>query len=47
MVESWNFILSVISQTWTWLGSWQFHGVSFAAYLIGFSILAILIDNIF
>lgn len=47
MAEAWNFVLSAISQTWQWLGSWTFHGVSFAAYLIGFTILAILIDNIF
>lgn len=47
MVEAWNFILSVITQSYNWLSSWQFHGVSFAGYLIGYAILIILIDRLF
>lgn len=47
MVEAWNWVLSVLSSTWTWLASWQWHGVSFGAYLIGFAILSMLISRIF
>lgn len=46
MAEAWTGVLGIISGCWTWLGSWNFHGVTFAAYLIGFTILSILIDRI-
>lgn len=47
MIDAWNWVLSVISSVWTWLNSWNFHGVPFAGYIIGFVILGILIDRIF
>ena len=47
MNEAFNWVLSTITDTWTWLTSWQFHNVSFGAYLIGFVILSILITRIF
>lgn len=47
MVEAWNWVLSVLSSTWNWLASWQWHGVSFGAYLIGIAILSMLISRIF
>lgn len=47
MNEAFNFVITTLTDTWTWLSSWQFHGVSFAAYLIGFTILSILIARIF
>ena len=47
MNNAFNFIYGVITYTWTWLTSWNFHGVSFGVYLIGFTILSILITRIF
>lgn len=47
MDTAFNNVLSYITDTWTWLGSWQYHGVSFAAYILGFIILSILIRRIF
>lgn len=46
MNDAWSFVLSCISDSWNWLTSWQFHGVSFGFYIIGFIILSILIDRI-
>lgn len=40
-------VLSWITSTWTWLTSWNYHGVSFGAYIVGFIILNILINRIF
>lgn len=40
-------VLSWITSTWTWLGSWNYHGVSFASYLIGLALLSGLIKYIF
>ena len=47
MVDAWNWALSVLTSCWNWLSSWQWHGVSFAYYLVGFVILDILISRIF
>lgn len=46
MTDAWNFVLSIITQTWTWLSSWSFHQVPFSGYIIGFLILGILIERI-
>ena len=40
-------VLSYITSTWNWLTSWNYHGVGFGAYLIGFVVLSILIRRIF
>lgn len=42
-----DWVIDTIADTWTWLTSWNFHGVSFGAYIIGFVILSILITRIF
>lgn len=47
MTEAFDFVLNTLTDTWTWLTSWNFHGVSFGAYIIGFVILSILITRIF
>ena len=47
MNDAFNFILTTINDTWVWLTSWQFHGVGFGVYIIGFVILSILITRIF
>lgn len=46
MDNAWNFVLVTLSDTWDWLTSWSFHGVSFGFYIVGFIILSILIDRI-
>lgn len=47
MDAAFNSVLTIITSTWTWLGSWSYHGVSFGAYILGFIILSILINRIF
>lgn len=47
MTDAFNFVLTTLTDTWNWLVSWNFHGVSFGAYLIGFVVLSILITRIF
>lgn len=47
MADAWQFVLDTISSAWSWLSNWQFHGVSFAAYLLGYAILLILMRFIF
>ena len=47
MNEAFTWVVTTLTDTWTWLSSWNFHNVSFAAYLIGFTILSILITRIF
>lgn len=42
-----TFIFTTISDTWTWLSSWNFGNVSFAVFIIGFTLLSILITRIF
>lgn len=46
MDAAWSFVLGCLSDTWSWLSSWSFHGVSFGFYLVGFIILSIMIDRI-
>lgn len=45
--DCWDWTLATLTDTWTWLVKWSFHGVSFGVYIIGFVILGILIDRIF
>lgn len=47
MNTAFDWVIDTIGDTWTWLTSWNFHGVSFGAYIIGFVILSILISRIF
>ena len=47
MINALNFVLGTLTSTWTWLNSWNFQGVSFAVFLVGFVILDILIMRIF
>lgn len=41
------FVLSILTRCWTWLTSWSFHGVPFAYYIMGISIMSILLRAIF
>lgn len=47
MIEALDFVFSTIGDTWNWLSSWNFQGVSFAVFLVGFTLLSILISRIF
>lgn len=46
MADCWNFVLSIFTDVWTWLSTWNYHGVPFSGYIIGIIILGILIDRI-
>lgn len=47
MTQALDFVFETISDTWVWLSSWNFQGVSFAVFLVGFTLLSILIARIF
>lgn len=47
MDNAFQWVLSTLSCTWTFLTSYTYHGVTLGAYLIGLFILTILVERIF
>lgn len=47
MDNEFEWVISVFSSTWNWLNSFNYHGITMGAYLIGLFILTILIERIF
>lgn len=42
-----SWVLSIFTDAWAWLGTYNYHGVPLANYLIGFLILSIIVRRIF
>lgn len=42
-----QFVLDTLSDTWTWLTSWNYGIVSFGFFIVGTIILSMLIRRIF
>lgn len=47
MSAAFQFVLDTLTDTWTWLASWNFHNVSFAFYIVGTIVISMLIRRIF
>lgn len=47
MDQAFQWVLTVINSTWSWLQSYTYHGITLGAYLIGLFIFMILIERIF
>lgn len=47
MNDAFNYVFSTISSFVSWLNAWSFLGVSFLYWIIGVSIMGILLQRIF
>lgn len=45
--NAFSWVLSVITNAWNWLGTYNYHGVTLSAYILGLIILGMLIRRIF
>lgn len=46
-MDAFNWVLSIFTNAWNWLGTYSFHGVNLSAYLSALLILGMLIMRIF
>lgn len=47
MDNAFQWVLTTLNSTWTFLQSYTYHGITLGAYFIGLFILTILIERIF
>jgi hypothetical protein len=47
MDNAFNWVLSVFTSSWDWLGNYMYHGVALSSYIIGLGLLTIMIKRIF
>ena len=47
MASALQYVFSVIASAVSWLGSWQYMGVSFIHFLIGLAVIGIILRFVF